>query len=101
MPAPTPTPTPTPQTIHLHIDGPKGARLLLDGLTRGALPFDGEVDRGPSPIRLSVARAGHAPWTKSIIPQHDLTLTVPRPPDRAHPTAAADPEILNPFHRRK
>jgi serine/threonine protein kinase len=64
--APVAKPTPSP-AMRLHIEtDPKGALVIIDGVTRGITPYDDEIPRRDVPIELTLTKPGYRSVTRQI-----------------------------------
>jgi eukaryotic-like serine/threonine-protein kinase len=77
-PAPAPEPTPAPPAdVTLVVQGaPRGAEVLLDGVSLGATPGPIALRHGTSAIELTVAARGYEPHRLTLIPDRAQTATV-------------------------
>lgn len=61
--------------VIVHIESrPPGARVMADGREEGVTPLDIHVDRGDTPIRLELQKAGFSPTIQPIVPDADQKL---------------------------
>jgi hypothetical protein len=100
--APTPS-APASATIHVHVTGDRGARVMLDGKLLGTIPLDADVQRRHATATMLVTRPNYQPWRLGVALSNDLSVGVPHltPVPRARPRPpTSSPEMLDPFHRK-
>jgi serine/threonine protein kinase len=102
--ATTPATTAAPRaTIHVHVTGDRGARVLLNGKLLGTIPLDADLPRRHATATMLVTRPNYQTWRLGVALSNDLSVVVPHLTaiTRARPRpASAPPEMLDPFHRK-
>jgi len=102
-PKPEPPAAPARATIHVHVTGDRGARVLLNGKLLGTIPLDADVPRRRATATMLVTRPSYQTWRLGVALSNDLSVVVPHltPAPRARPRpASAPPEMMDPFHRK-
>jgi serine/threonine-protein kinase len=92
-----------PEMVWLHVQGPAGAALLVDGKRVANVPADLPLPKQAGQREVTVRASGFFPWTQRLPADQERTIKA-TPRRVARPTAHAkrtldDVDLVNPFAR--